>query len=113
MTWASVGREHDIAYSHSNNLTDRYAADKVLADKALGRVTARDSALRESLLLFAQDQDWHEHEAEERGDNEEKDNEKTDIIDGETRQHVTFSANIRHTQILDWRRGQRNEGGKR
>ena len=49
-TW----REHDIAYSHSNNLTDRYAADKVLADKALGRVTARDSALRESLLLFAQ-----------------------------------------------------------
>ena len=27
-------REHDIAYSHSNNLTDGYATDKVLAEKA-------------------------------------------------------------------------------
>ncbi|KYQ48102.1 hypothetical protein ALC60_12864 [Trachymyrmex zeteki] len=35
----------DITYSYSNDLTDRHAADKVLADKALGRVIARDSAL--------------------------------------------------------------------
>ncbi|KYN30127.1 hypothetical protein ALC57_00410, partial [Trachymyrmex cornetzi] len=39
--------EHDIAYSRSNDLTDRHAADKVLADKALGRVVARDSVLSE------------------------------------------------------------------
>jgi len=39
-------RKHDIAYSRSNDLTDRHAADKVLADKALGHV-ARDSALSE------------------------------------------------------------------
>jgi len=40
-------RQHDIAYSRSNDLTDRHAADKVLVDKALGRVVARDSALSE------------------------------------------------------------------
>ena len=40
-------REHDIAYSRSNNLDKRHAADKVLATKALGRVIARDSALKE------------------------------------------------------------------
>ncbi|KYQ58515.1 hypothetical protein ALC60_02489 [Trachymyrmex zeteki] len=40
-------REHDIAYSRSNDLTNRHAADKVLADKALERITARDSALSE------------------------------------------------------------------
>ncbi|KYM86191.1 hypothetical protein ALC53_04158 [Atta colombica] len=40
-------REHDIAYTRSNDLTDRHMADKVLADKALGRVTARDSTLSE------------------------------------------------------------------
>ena len=40
-------REHDIAYSRSSDLTERHAADKVLADKALGRVIARDSTLGE------------------------------------------------------------------
>ena len=61
---------HDIAYSRSNDLTDRHAADKVLADKALGRVTARDSALSERATAAAgslgsdesQDQDRHGHE---------------------------------------------------
>jgi len=47
-------REHDIAYSRSNSdLTDRHTADKVLADKALGRVTARDSALSERAAAAA------------------------------------------------------------
>jgi len=46
-------REHDIAYSRSNDLTDRHTADKVLADKALGRVTARDSALSERAAAAA------------------------------------------------------------
>ena len=40
-------REHDIAYSRSRDLVDRHAADRVLADKALGRVVARDSTLGE------------------------------------------------------------------
>ena len=38
-------RENDIAYSESTNLTDRYVADKILADKALRRVIVKDSAL--------------------------------------------------------------------
>ncbi|KYN27911.1 hypothetical protein ALC57_02687 [Trachymyrmex cornetzi] len=44
---AATRREHDIVYSCSTDLTDRHAADKVLADKAQGCVTARDSALSE------------------------------------------------------------------
>ncbi|KYN14637.1 hypothetical protein ALC57_13144 [Trachymyrmex cornetzi] len=46
-------RDHDIAYSQSNHLTDRHAADKVLADKALGRVVARDLALNERAAAAA------------------------------------------------------------
>ena len=41
-------REHDITYSHRNNLTDRHAADKVLADKVLPqeiRLWAREPPL--------------------------------------------------------------------
>ena len=40
-------REHDIAYSRSNDLTDRHAADNILAEKARKRITASDSALGE------------------------------------------------------------------
>jgi len=46
-------REHDIAYSRSNDLTDRHAVDKILADKALGRIVARDSALSERAAAAA------------------------------------------------------------
>ena len=46
-------REHDIAYSQSNDLTDRHAADKVLAKEARKRVTARDSALSERAAAAA------------------------------------------------------------
>ena len=46
-------REHDIAYSHNNNLAKRHAADKVLATKALGRVIAKDSALKEKAAAAA------------------------------------------------------------
>ena len=37
-------REHDIAYSRSNDLGERHAADKVLADQA------RNASLRETRL---------------------------------------------------------------
>jgi len=40
-------REHDIAYSHSNDLTKRHVADNILAAKAWKRVIARDSILGE------------------------------------------------------------------
>jgi len=46
-------RKHDIAYSRSNDLIDRHAADKVLADKTLGRVAARDSTLSERAAAAA------------------------------------------------------------
>ena len=40
-------REHDIAYSRSDERADRHAADRVLADKAQERITAKDSTLGE------------------------------------------------------------------
>ena len=40
-------REHDIAYSRSNDLGERHVADKVLVDKARKRIVARDSTLGE------------------------------------------------------------------
>lgn len=46
-------REHDIAYSRSSDLTDRHAADEVLARRALGRVVARDSTLGERATAAA------------------------------------------------------------
>ncbi|KYN09602.1 hypothetical protein ALC57_18294, partial [Trachymyrmex cornetzi] len=38
-------REHDIAYSHSNDHTERHAADNILAEKARKHITASDSTL--------------------------------------------------------------------
>jgi len=38
-------REHDIAYSHSNDLTERHMADKIPAEKARKRIIARNSTL--------------------------------------------------------------------
>jgi Phospholipase A2-like domain len=46
-------REHDIAYSRSNDLTERHAADKVLAKKAQTRIIARDSSLGERAAATA------------------------------------------------------------
>jgi len=36
-------REHDIAYSRSNDLADRHIADRVLPERARERITASDS----------------------------------------------------------------------
>ncbi|KYM93372.1 hypothetical protein ALC62_16024 [Cyphomyrmex costatus] len=46
-------REHDIAYSHNNGLTERHAADNILAEKARKRITARDSSLTERAAATA------------------------------------------------------------
>jgi len=40
-------REHDIAYSRSNDLGQRHVADRILAARARERITARDSTLGE------------------------------------------------------------------
>lgn len=46
-------REHDIAYSQSNDLPKRHVADRILAEKARKRVTARDSTLGERAAATA------------------------------------------------------------
>ncbi|EFN81869.1 hypothetical protein EAI_09298, partial [Harpegnathos saltator] len=43
----AVCREHDIAYSRSNNLTDRHAADEILTLKARKRITSKKSTVGE------------------------------------------------------------------
>ncbi|EFN89398.1 hypothetical protein EAI_07691, partial [Harpegnathos saltator] len=43
----AVYREHDIFYSRSNNLTNRDAADKILAAKARKCISTKDSTLGE------------------------------------------------------------------
>ena len=40
-------REHDIAYSRSNDLSHRHVADGVLANRARERIKANDSTLGE------------------------------------------------------------------
>jgi len=74
-------REHDIAYSQSNHLTDRHAADKVFAESARTRYCKRFGSERENSSCRlgsdeSQDQDRHEHETEE--EDEEKGDEKAD-----------------------------------
>src|SRR5215469_12026503 len=46
-------REHDIAYSRSNNLVERHTADKTLPDKARNRITASDSTFGERAAATA------------------------------------------------------------
>ena len=46
-------REHDIAYSHSNDIAERHVADNILAAKARKRITARDSTLGERAAATA------------------------------------------------------------
>ena len=46
-------REHDIAYSHSNDLADRHVADNILAAKARERITAINSTLGEKAAATA------------------------------------------------------------
>lgn len=45
-------REHDIAYSESEDLSKRHIADKVLGNKAWQRVKSKDSSLGEKLAAL-------------------------------------------------------------
>lgn len=49
----SACREHDVAYSRSDVLADRHAADRALAEEARQRIVARDSSLRERAAAAA------------------------------------------------------------
>ena len=57
--------EHDIAYSRSNELVDRHAADNILAAEARKRITANDSTFGEraagSRLGGYENQDENRH----------------------------------------------------
>ncbi|XP_011687487.1 PREDICTED: uncharacterized protein LOC105449806 [Wasmannia auropunctata] len=44
-------REHDIAYSHSNDLAKRHVADEILTTKARKRITAKDSTFGEKAAV--------------------------------------------------------------
>lgn len=46
-------REHDIAYSKSNELSKRHEADKILGDLAWKRVKAKDSSVGEKIAGLA------------------------------------------------------------
>lgn len=47
-----AAREHDIAYTLSNKLSDRHVADKILGKKAWKRVKSRDASLGERALAL-------------------------------------------------------------
>jgi len=46
-------REHDIAYSRSNDLAERHVADRILGVQARKRITAKDSTLGEKIAATA------------------------------------------------------------
>ncbi|XP_072766556.1 uncharacterized protein [Anoplolepis gracilipes] len=46
-------REHDLAYSRSNNLGERHVADSILAARARERITAKDSNFGERAAATA------------------------------------------------------------
>lgn len=46
-------REHDITYSHSNDLANRHEADNMFATKAWERITAKDSIFEEKNYCYS------------------------------------------------------------
>lgn len=46
-------RDHDIAYSRSNDIADRHVADRILAERARERIASRDSTLGERAAATA------------------------------------------------------------
>jgi len=110
-------REHDIAYSRSNDLTERHVADRILAEKARRRIVARDSSLGERAAAAAvwaamkgkKDQHGRENENEDK----EKDNKKTSTSDSETRWYIANFIDVGRAWIINWWSGQGGKGGQR
>jgi len=90
----------------SNDLTDRYMADKVLANKALGRVIAREIRFweRKPPQLHRLGTDERQNQSAWAWNREEEDEEKadkkTDISNSETRRCVTISTNIGTVNVV-------------
>ena len=98
-------REHNFAvfqvgtvlFEHSNNLTDRHAVDKVLAEKARKRAfTANDSVLSERVAAV-----WASMKAKTKigmnmkeEEDKEKSDEKADTSNGETRCVTVWLAQV-------------------
>ncbi|KYN19187.1 hypothetical protein ALC57_08481 [Trachymyrmex cornetzi] len=75
-------REHDIAYSHSNDLAERHAADNRFAEKARKRITAKSRSHSRLGSYEDQNEDWYGFENKE-------EEEQADSSDSETRRlHV-------------------------
>lgn len=47
-----AAKEHDIAYSKHNDLNKRHEADKLLEEKAMKRVFAKDASLSEKVNAY-------------------------------------------------------------
>ncbi|KYN30178.1 hypothetical protein ALC57_00361, partial [Trachymyrmex cornetzi] len=58
-------REHDIAYSHSNDLTERHAADNILVENAWKRITVSDSTLAAGVAKAVNDSKAAQRQLEE------------------------------------------------
>jgi len=111
-------REHDIAYSRSNDLTERQVADRILAEKARRRIVARDSTLGESRSHSclggdeSQDEDRYGYEDEDK-DEEKKHDEETSTSNSETRWCIADFANVGRARIINRWSGWRGKGGQR
>ena len=111
-------REHDIAYSRSNDLTDRHAADKVLAKEARKRVTARDSALSERAAAAAV---WAAMKAKtkigmgmkSKKKTRKKTTKKWILPTAKRGGALPFLPTFGRARVLDWWSGQHGESGKR
>ncbi|KYN14511.1 hypothetical protein ALC57_13280, partial [Trachymyrmex cornetzi] len=58
-------REHDIAYLLSNDLTERHAADSILAEKARKRIISSDSTLAAGVAKAVNDSKAAQRQLEE------------------------------------------------
>ena len=97
-------REHDIAYSRSNDLADRHIADRVLAERARERITASDSTFDEKAAATAV---WAAMKAKTKlgmGMKRRKKNEKEGTTSSnETWRFPTDFTNVRCARIFDRR----------
>ena len=100
-------REHDIAYSRSNDLADRHIADRVLAERARERITASDSTFDEKAAAIAV---WAAMKAKTKlgmGMKRRKKNEKEETPSGN--EMWRFPTDVRCARIFDRWSGERSK----
>ncbi|KYN21654.1 hypothetical protein ALC57_05972, partial [Trachymyrmex cornetzi] len=106
-------REHDIAYSRCNHLTDRHIADRVLAERARERITASDSTFGEKAVATAV---WAAMKAKTKlgmGMKRRKRTKRKTTSGNETWRYPTDFTNVRCVRIFDWWSGERNKSCER